>query len=836
MFSKIKDFLIKKRNKKQMERKGLIGVRKRKTQEDTLGNVAENSRTLFVGILVILWIICIIAIVYAPQNHKLESQLSTIGGRSPITVRADYKFSVVDFDAQERSIRNRLYLVPVYFLIDKSANEQIINSTNVLFDIYNTGISNEDLKELQSISTLQEDSVIKNAKNETKKIDKLSQSFVDSGQESVSGEKQQNNNFLNPAQLTTEQILFFKAIDKKFALKNYFIEQLQTFLANGVISRREKTEFNAGQKIQIIDTLNRFRQIVDIGDVIDNEILEDKLSENIVKKYDGFQAIDMKIIVKKFADYILKNHNNTNLILNEKLNAKEKEAIIKNIKTEFKNIKTMGKVYFRGGIIVKQNEILTENIIKTLKKYKQIEKKHNISNHYKSLVNNTSIALITLFLILVTGLYLWHIHPEIITSNQKLCLCGSVILMSIIFNYLAMYVFYILYNQFNIAPFLINQVMMIALPAVLLSVLIGLRVAFYVGLFCSIIASMMLKESYSLVLEGLLITALAGFAVRNSANYRTYFIRCILAVTFSLLLLNHSFLLTQFNSPMMLLWSFSLSLANGFITATLALVLMFILELVFGISSDMGLLTLCDYNHPLLKRLQMEAPGTFHHSLMVATLAEQAAVAVGASSIKVRVGALFHDIGKLHKPEYFTENNSENNKHSELRPRMSSLIIINHIKDGVDLAIKYKLRKFIRDTIERHHGTDLVLYFYNRAKEENNNINVDKSDYRYPGPLPKSKEIIIIMLADACEAASRSLQKPTHAKIESLVWELFRRRLRDGQLNNANITFRELSKIRDSFVLTLTTMLHNRIAYPKDEDVENENDLFVEQRKVPTTE
>ncbi len=829
MFSKIKDFLIKKRNKKQMERKGLIGVRKRKTQEDTLGNVAENSRTLFVSILVILWIICVIAIIYAPKNHKLETQLSTIGERSPITVRADYKFAVEDFDAQERLIRDKLHLVPIYFLIDKSSNEQIINAANVLFDIYNTGISNADLKELKSISSLQEDSAIKNSKKEAKNINKLSQSFVDSGRKNIIGEKEKNNKFLNPAQLTTEQILFFKAIDKKFALKKYFIEQLQQFLANGVISRREKTEFSAGQKIRIIDTRERLRKIVDIGDVIDNEILGDKLSENIGKKYDGFQAIDMKIIVKKFANYILENHNNTNLVLNEKLNAKEKESILK-------NIKTVEKVYFRGDIIVKQNEILTENIIKILKKYKQIEKKHNISNHYKSLINGTSIALITLFLMLVTGLYLWHIHPEIICSNQKLCLCGSVILMSIIFNYLAMYVFYILYNQFNIAPFLINQVMVIALPAVLLSVLIGLRVAFYVGLFCSIIASMMLQESYSLVLEGMLITAIAGFAVRNSANYRSYFIRCIIAVTFSLLLLNHSFLLTQFNSPMMLLWSFSLSLANGFITATLALVLMFILELVFGISSDMGLLTLCDYNHPLLKRLQMEAPGTFHHSLMVATLAEQAAIAVGASSIKVRVGALFHDIGKLHKPEYFTENNSENNKHSELRPRMSSLIIINHIKDGVDLAIKYKLRKFIRDTIEQHHGTDLVLFFYNRAKEENGDISVDKSDYRYPGPLPKSKEIIIIMLADACEAASRSLQKPTHAKIESLVWELFRRRLRDGQLNNANITFRQLSKIRDSFVLTLTTMLHNRIAYPKDEDVENENDLFVEQRKVSTTE
>ena len=832
MFAKIKDVWAKKRNKRQMEKKGLIGVRKRKTQEDTLGSVAENSKVLFITMLAVLWVICIVAIVFAPKNKKLETQLSIAGNRSPVTVRAEYKFSVDDYDAQERLIRDKMHLVPIYFSINKAINEQIVDTAKATFDLYERGISKDDLRELQLINLDQEDSAI-NATNKTKKskmpLKKVADAFVDSGRKLRNNKNTYGGNFLNPAQLTAQQILFFKAIDKKFPFKQYFIEDLKKYLANGIISRREKTSLSAGQKVRIIDTHQRLRKIVDVGAVFDNEMLIDVLSEDIAKKYDGFQAIELKIIVKKLVNYILKNHNNTNLTLNEKFNTKEKQAILK-------NIKKVEKTYFRGDIIIKQNEILTPNIIKVLKEYKTVVKKHSVSDHYKSLVDNTRIALITLFLILVTGLYLWQIHPEILLSNQKLFLCSSVIVMSILFNYLAMYIFYILYNQFNIAPFLINQVMVIALPAVLLAVLIGLRVAFYVGLFCSIVASMMLNDSYSLVLEGLLITAITGFAVRYSANYRSYFVRCLLAVTFSLLLLNHSFLLSHFDSPKMLLWSFSLSLANGFITATLALILMFTLEIAFGISSDMGLLTLCDYNHPLLKKLQIEAPGTFHHSLMVATLAEQAAIAIGASSIKVRVGALFHDIGKLHKPEYFTENNPENDKHSELRPRMSSLIIINHIKDGVDLAIKYKLRKFIIDTIEQHHGTDLVMYFYNRAKEEAANLTVDKSDYRYPGPLPKTKEIVIIMLADACEAASRSLQKPTHAKIESLVWEIFRRRLRDGQLNDAVITFNELSKIRDSFVLTLTTMLHSRIAYPKDEEVEDENDLFMEQRKLSVTE
>jgi hypothetical protein len=247
----------------------------------------------------------------------------------------------------------------------------------------------------------------------------------------------------------------------------------------------------------------------------------------------------------------------------------------------------------------------------------------------------------------------------------------------------------------------------------------------------------------------------------------------------------------------------------------------------------MALFTLCDYNHPLLRRLELEAPGTFHHSLMVASLAEYAAKAIKANPIKARVGAMFHDIGKLAKPEYFAENTFDSeNKHADLHPRMSSLIILNHVKEGLDLALKYNLRKVIRNTIQQHHGTDIVYYFYKRALEENKEkgIPVDDSEYRYPGPLPVEKEIVIISLADACEAAARSMVKPTPNKIEALVWEIIRKRIRDGQLNNANLTIAEITKIRESFTKTLITMNHSRIAYPKDE-VNDEDDLFVAAQK-----
>ena len=192
---------------------------------------------------------------------------------------------------------------------------------------------------------------------------------------------------------------------------------------------------------------------------------------------------------------------------------------------------------------------------------------------------------------------------------------------------------------------------------------------------------------------------------------------------------------------------------------------------IFRVTTNINLLELSDLNHPLLKRLQMEAPGTYHHTLMVATLAEQAAESIGANPLLARVAAYFHDVGKLSNPSYFTENAFGQDRHADLSPRMSALIILNHVKEGLVLAQKYKLRKPLREVIASHHGTSRIYFFYRRAVEEagGDESAVDEFDYRYPGPLPRSREAAIISLADSCEAASRSLQKPLPQKIDALV-------------------------------------------------------------------
>ena len=264
------------------------------------------------------------------------------------------------------------------------------------------------------------------------------------------------------------------------------------------------------------------------------------------------------------------------------------------------------------------------------------------------------------------------------------------------------------------------------------------------------------------------------------------------------------------------------------------------LESVFGVTTDISWLEMSDLNHKLLRQMQIEAPGTFHHSLIVASLAEAAAEEVGANATVCRVCAYFHDIGKLKKPTYFIENQGDENPHDNLTPSMSALVIIAHVKDGVDLAIKHKLNSRIVDVIREHHGDSLVYYFYHKAREALRDAEekagkgienledlpaVDEKNFRYAGPRPRTAESGIISLADCVESASRTLGKPTPAKIKALVDDIVAKRIREGQLDDCSLTLKDMKLIRESFAKTLRSMLHSRIDYPKDEDRKNDAEL-----------
>jgi len=256
---------------------------------------------------------------------------------------------------------------------------------------------------------------------------------------------------------------------------------------------------------------------------------------------------------------------------------------------------------------------------------------------------------------------------------------------------------------------------------------------------------------------------------------------------------------------------------SGFMAAAFTMITLKAFEKLFDVVTNFTLLELSDFNQPLLKQMILEAPGTYHHSLIVGNLSEAAADAIGADALLTRVGAYYHDIGKMDKAEYFTENQlAESNKHDDLEASVSKLVIINHVKNGIELARKHKLNKKIVDFIPQHHGTSLTYYFYQKAIEDAEDPStVDESNYRYPGPKPQNKETAIVLLADSVEAATRALAEPTPKKIEELVRKIINNKFIDGQLDECNLTLKEIDQIARIFTKVLSAMYHTRVKYPE---------------------
>ncbi|HKQ58952.1 MAG TPA: HDIG domain-containing protein [Candidatus Eisenbacteria bacterium] len=255
---------------------------------------------------------------------------------------------------------------------------------------------------------------------------------------------------------------------------------------------------------------------------------------------------------------------------------------------------------------------------------------------------------------------------------------------------------------------------------------------------------------------------------------------------------------------------------NSFLSTVLAFLMLPVVEHVLGLTSDITLLELSDLNRPLLRRLQLEAPGTYHHSMIVGSLAERAAEATGANSLLARVSAYYHDIGKLAKPEYYAENEpaAGRSRHEQLAPSMSALVVRSHITEGLEMARRERLPYAVRMAIPEHHGTMVMAFFYDKALQVDPTVR--REEYCYPGPRPHSKETAILMLADGVEGASRALQEPTPSRIRGLVTRIIDERVRDGQLDECGLTLAEVARIREAFVPVLTAIFHVRAPYPEE--------------------
>ena len=260
-------------------------------------------------------------------------------------------------------------------------------------------------------------------------------------------------------------------------------------------------------------------------------------------------------------------------------------------------------------------------------------------------------------------------------------------------------------------------------------------------------------------------------------------------------------------------------LAGGILAGVLALGLLPLAESTFAFVTDFRLVELSSPTSPLLQKLLLEAPGSYQHSLIISNLVEQAVKNIGGNSLLARVGALYHDVGKLRRPHFYTENQfSEENPHDRISPHLSYLIIVSHVRDGIELLHEYGIPRAIEPFVQEHHGTTVLTYFYKRALEDKTGL--EELNFRYPGPRPRSKETAVLMLADAVESASRSLVEPGQGSIRALIERLVEQRLQDGQLSESTLNFNDLEVIKNTFERMLTAVLHRRVSYPTPEEVQ----------------
>ena len=348
-------------------------------------------------------------------------------------------------------------------------------------------------------------------------------------------------------------------------------------------------------------------------------------------------------------------------------------------------------------------------------------------------------------------------------------------------------------------------------------VLFGLQPALLFALCGAGLAGVMLGGDFSAAVFALTSGAVGAFAAQRSGDRASLSrVGAFIGLANVVLVLVLELYRGLQSSPAAVSLSVLSAFAGGLLSVGIVSFLLPVLEGAFGITTNTRLLELSNQNLPLLKRLSLEAPGTYQHSLAVSNLAEAGADAVGANALLLRVCAYYHDVGKLVKPDYFVENQRNGNPHDSLLPSMSALVIQSHVKEGLEIAREAKLPLPVRQGIATHHGTKLIRYFYNRAQERraDDKTEVRESDYRYPGPKPHTKELGILLLADAVEAAARTLESPTPAKIQAMIDKIFGNALEDDQLDDCDLTFSELDKIASAFLWVLTNMYHHRIDYP----------------------
>lgn len=527
-------------------------------------------------------------------------------------------------------------------------------------------------------------------------------------------------------------------------------------------------------------------------EVYDNKIMEDKKEdvkearETIIFK---MNSSDLSKAGKELGTIIGYTEVFPNYVFDEKKTEEYKEKAIKEVQPI---------IIKKDQIIVKEGEPVEKNQMDILKSLGLLDNKS-----YFEWYLYISLAGLVLIVMALQLYYLKKYHQKVYKDDSKLILIYILIFISLsLARVLSI-----------ISPFLVP----LSCVPMLMTLLIGQRVALTINVINSALIGAVVGFKPEIIILAV-INAVIGTIIlkkmqqRNDILYSSIYMAVInIMFTFS-----SGFLLS--NNVLDVAKNAAFAFISSCISGVLTIGFLPFFESTFDIVTTIKLLELSNPNNPLLRKILLEAPGTYHHSVLVGNLAEVAAEAVGGNPVLARVGAYYHDAGKIKRPYFFKENQlGGENPHNKITPNLSTLIITSHVKDGLELAKEYKIPKEIQDIITQHHGTSLVKYFYLTVKNASEDPDsIKEEDFRYPGPIPNSKESAIIMLADGVEAAVRSISNPTKGKIEEMVNNIIKGRLAEGQLDDCDLTLKDLNKIRKSFLKVLSGIYHQRIEYPTD--------------------
>lgn len=758
-------------------RKGIVNP-KPLFDREKFESIFRNSPVPGVTTLVLVWAVSsTLIIISMRQQMNIDDWM--VGQKAPHNIHARTDFSYTDMQATAADRRKAADGAPEYFSIDPKGTARILRNFNEFMVGCETRNNDLAMKRSYKADTSSSGSLL---------AGRISRDLL----EAISREQRRSSNYL------------------------HFRDRLQRLLATGIISRKDKAARTAGAAVRTVDEYGRVRiGVKTVGEMLDAELcgigLADKLfPQDASRNNREFRSVAAKLIGPE-----------GNLVFDELRTRNARERAVSEVKEVRRQVN-------EGALLIRKGETFSENLRDMmLAEQAALPQDFGMDIFYY----NMGWCLI---LLLTAAFLVYQITPRIICDARKICIAGAVVIISLFLNYWAVKAFLFCLRDGRVPDrALICNAIPIAFATVSIAVLLNYRIAVIAGFFTAAATAVMVSpgQGFELTFRWFALSAIAGLAVRNVSNYRAFFFRIFLASFFLSSIIN---LDTLTNGkvfyykllPDMLI----ISGCTSFVCAVAALVLIFAMELAFNVDTDMALMVLADYNHPLLERLKREAPGTMFHSMSVATLAEDAANAIGANPLRAKVAGLFHDIGKLAIPQYFTENNRDSSsEHLKLNPQMSSIIIRDHVKEGLQLARQYRLFRWIRGAIITHHGDDLVHYFYRMAKNSESSDEVVESQFRYNGQPPRAKELTIVSLADACEAASRSLDKPTPQKIQTLVEDIFINRYKGGQLRNSELTLAEFEIVKKTFISTLVSINHGRIAYTP-ENMNEKADLHMEKQ------